>query len=191
MHFHRFCRPCSNTLRSSRAHPIIVLSAALTLGYLDALGSPPPDPCEGVNCDDGLACTDDQCFGGFCVHFQVDCSAYTPYVCGRAECIEWAGGCTQAPFDCDWQCETDSHTGCSGDCPYDCGGYYVISNTFECCGACYVENHACLRSDHTTEWVNACFVLYACECAEGLCSDHDWVEAVPCELDLCDCMLII
>ena len=110
---------------------VMVTILLLSASYVTALGRPQqvggpqaeptvPNPCEGVDCNDGDACTDDYCSNGECYHEEISCDdgdACTDDYCSNGVCYHplidcddgdactidycWNGVCYHAPIDCD------------------------------------------------------------------------------------------
>jgi len=116
------------------------------------------DPCLGVHCDDGNACTADSCSAGECVHVAISCDdgdACTADTCDPAT------GCSHATFSCDDNnpCTTDTcdpDTGCvhSGNCPAVCGNG-VLEAGEQCDDGNTTNGDGC-SSTCTTEGATGC-----------------------------------
>ncbi|MGA2755833.1 MAG: hypothetical protein ABSF58_00595 [Solirubrobacteraceae bacterium] len=61
--------------------------------------NPPPDLCDGKDCDDNNACTIDECnpINGECIHTQVVCNDDDPCTIGRCDPVK---GCVFTPYAC-------------------------------------------------------------------------------------------
>ena len=101
------------------------------------------DPCEGMNCNDGNACTTDSCSEGSCVNTPINCNdgnSCTTDSCSNGSCVNTqkncddgnactsdscsGGSCINTPINCDDgdECTSDSCSG--GSCvntAIDCG----------------------------------------------------------------------
>ncbi len=79
----------------------LVLGGALVLAAAGCDSSRPVDACAGLDCDDGVDCTQDSCDDetGECVH-EPDDSA-----CGPAEICDVEAGCVAAPCEQDADCD--------------------------------------------------------------------------------------
>jgi len=175
------CGPLSGTCHDGAGVSLTAnecaLAAASACGYsaIRQLNDPDCDPCAGVNCDDGNACTDDSCSAGQCVHTTVSCDdgdACTTDTCDPAT------GCSNTALSCDDgnPCTTDTcdpNTGCvhSGTCAAVCGNGIVeageqcddgnTTNGDGCSSACTIEASGCCISE------GVCFAASSCNGTPG------------------------
>lgn len=146
-------------------------------GTCPPIPPPPPDPCSGVNCDDGNPCTDDACIVGQCVHTDnsVPCDDSDPCttndICVTGSCrgtfgsvclapilsILLDGDCGDGVLDSGEQCDDGNNV--SGDC---------------CSSTCEFESAGSPCSD----W-NTCTVNDQCD-GDGSCLSGQCELGKPC-----------
>jgi cysteine-rich repeat protein len=116
------CSSCPGDCGSCGCQPGIASTFTNFIAFFGLAEECPPDPCEGVVCDDGNPCTDDSCSGGVCSHVgNGQCGSICSDGVCRPECPENCNDeCTcpdQPPAEqCDggWSCEDRSGVASTG-----------------------------------------------------------------------------
>ena len=191
----------------------LALGGVLVLAAAGCDSSRPVDACAGLDCDDGVDCTQDSCDDGTgqCVH-EPDDSA-----CGPAEICDAEAGCVAAPCEQDADCDDDQW--CNGteacvDGSCEAGTAPDCDDGIDCTiDACDEEADAC---EHTPDdglcaegeicdpdqgcrteaecgsdadcddgqWCNGAETCVAGACQAGTEPDCD--DGVDCTVDACD-----
>jgi hypothetical protein len=157
-----------------------------------------PDPCTGVNCDDGDPCTTDSCVHGVCQHLPIagcctaDAQCQTGDPCSHDTCDPATATCVHAPVaNC---CRR------AADCPPLADPCRVATCTDNQCGtgpavdgtACD-DGDACTRTDTCQGGVctggdpvvctaaDQCHVAGTCDPATGACSNPTAPDGSACD----------
>jgi hypothetical protein len=152
----------------------------------------PPDPCAGVNCDDGVSCTDDVCDSGNgqCAHNPVDAACDNGSVCDGVETCDSQLGCqpgVQLLCDdgnaCNGGETCDPVWGCQGGAPPQCDDGNLCNGTETCDPALGCQGGAPVQCDDGIACTDdlcvgqtgACeFVPVDARCDDGDACTFDW-----------------
>jgi hypothetical protein len=142
-----------------------------------------PDPCAGVNCNDGNSCTTDSCSNGVCSNVQKACSAGLE--CSGGSCIPI---CTN---ECDPSIEDST---CSGntiqycgnydsDSCYEWGGEETCETGWTCSGDTAILKSGCDTAEEVFGTIAYCSTGLSTDCNV---LDTDWKSAGACTEEKAD-----